>query len=218
LAGPDQLADAVAGAVARSDVGALAVAREPASFLLALADSVTWAMYWQEPDDWDRRLAHPRVAEQLSPVADAVSKAPAARWWSTPMDPAVQEEVVFDDRDGRPDAEAPADMRAALLAWRTETLEGERRAAELPDDPRAPYSVGCELQPGAWNRQDRSDCTWSKTSWAGARPAAGLSNPARMRRSSRSPVPTIGPNWCSATRSPSRSPGDMTGGAPQAAM
>jgi hypothetical protein len=143
LAGPDQLADAVAGAVARSDVGALAVAREPASFLLALADSVTWAMYWQEPDDWDRRLAHPRVAEQLSPVADAVSKAPAARWWSTPMDPAVQEEVVFDDRDGRPDAEAPADMRAALLAWRTETLEGERRAAELPDDPRAPYS-------GAW--------------------------------------------------------------------
>jgi hypothetical protein len=36
--------------------------------------------------------------------------------------------------------DAPDDGRAALLAWRADTLEAERRAAHRPDDPRAPYS------------------------------------------------------------------------------
>ena len=139
-AGAARLAAALGAAVARSDVGALAAARGPASFFSALADAVTWAMYWQEPDDRDRRLADPRVAEQLWPVAEAVSRAPAARWWSTPMDPATQHEVVFDDPDGRSDPDPPDDGRAALLAWRADTLEDERRAADRPDDPRAPYS------------------------------------------------------------------------------
>jgi hypothetical protein len=48
-AGAARLAAELAVAVARSDVGVLAVAREPASFFLALADAVTCAMYWQEP-------------------------------------------------------------------------------------------------------------------------------------------------------------------------
>jgi hypothetical protein len=139
-AGPARLAAALGAAVSRSDIGALAVVREPVSFLSALADAVTWAMYWQEPDDRDRRLADPRVAEQLWPVAEAVSRAPAARWWSTPMDRATQHEVVFDDPDGRSFPDPPADGRDALLAWRADTLEDGRRAAERPDDPRAPYS------------------------------------------------------------------------------
>jgi hypothetical protein len=118
----------------------LAAAREPASFFLALADAVAWAMYWQEPDDRDRRLADPRVAEQLWPVAEVVSEARAARWWWWPMDPAIQQEVVFDDRHGRSPPETPDDGRAALLAWRARTLKDERSAADRPDDPRAPYS------------------------------------------------------------------------------
>ena len=139
-AGAAGLAAALGVAVARSDVGALAVTREPASFFLALADAVAWAMYWQELDDRDRRLADPRVAEQLSPVAEAVSSAVAARWWWWPMDPAIQHEVVFDDPDGRSLPDAPDDGRAALLAWRERTLQDESRAADRPDDPRAPYS------------------------------------------------------------------------------
>src|SRR5437588_13075953 len=70
-AGAARLAEAVGVAVARSDVGALAIAREPASFFPMLADVVAWAMYWQEPDDRDRRLADPRVSEQLTPAAEA---------------------------------------------------------------------------------------------------------------------------------------------------
>jgi hypothetical protein len=138
--GAARLAAALGGAVARSDVGALAVAHEPALFISALADAVTWARYWQEPDGRDRRLADPRVAEQLWPVAEAVSRAPAADWWSAPMDPATQHEVLFDGPDGRSVPDPPDDGRAALLAWRAETLEHERQAADRPDDPRAPYS------------------------------------------------------------------------------
>jgi hypothetical protein len=139
-AGATRLAAALGAAVSRSDIGALAVARDPASLFAALADAVAWAMYWQEPDDRDRRLADPRVGEQLWPVAEAGSRAPAARWWSTPMDPATQHEVVFDDPDGRPLPDPPEDGRAALLAWRAGTLRDESSAADRPDDPRAPYS------------------------------------------------------------------------------
>ncbi len=151
--GAAPLAAALRATVDRTDMEALAGAHDPASFFLALADSVTWARYWQEPDDRDRRLADPRVAEQLWPVAEAVSAAPAAHWWSTPLDPATQHEVLFDDPHGRPLPDPPDDGRAALLTWRAATLEDERRAADRPDDPRAPYS-------GSW---------WSIPALAGLR-------------------------------------------------
>jgi len=139
-AGAARLAEALGVAVARSDFGAFALACEPASFFPALADAVAWAMYWQEPDDQDRRLADPRVAEQLRPVAEAVSSAQAARWWWWPMDPANQHEVVFDDPNGRSLPDPPDDGRSALLDWRARTLKDESSAGDRPDDPRAPYS------------------------------------------------------------------------------
>ena len=139
-AGASTLAAALATAVAHGDVDALAVTRDATSFLAALADAVTWAMYWQEPDDRDRRLADERVADALWPVAEAVSRAPAAAWWSTPIDHATQQEVVFDDPDGRSSPDPPDDGVAALAAWREATLEDERRAADRPQDLRANYS------------------------------------------------------------------------------
>lgn len=139
-AGAARLAEALGAAVARSDVGALAVAREPTSFLAGLADAVAWAMYWQEPDVRDWRLADPRVAEQLWPVAEAVSRAPAARWWSTAIDLDTQHEVVFDDAPEFRRPDPPDDGRDALAAWREDTLEEERRAADRPDDVRANVS------------------------------------------------------------------------------
>jgi hypothetical protein len=139
-AGAARLAAALGAAIARSDLGALATADQPTSFISALAETVTSAMYWQEPDDRDCRLADAAVSEQLRPVAEAVSRAPAARWWSTPMDQATQLEVVFDDYHGRVLPDPPNDGRAALSAWRAATIEDEQRAADRPDDPRAPYS------------------------------------------------------------------------------
>jgi hypothetical protein len=121
-------------------VDALAAAREPTSFLAALADAVTWAMYWQEPGDRDRRLADAGVAEALWPVAEVVSRAPAAACWSTTIDRATQHEVVFDDPDGRSVPDSPGNGREALAAWREATLEDERRAADRPQDVRAPFS------------------------------------------------------------------------------
>src|SRR5690348_15038461 len=56
------------------------------------------------------------------------------------MDAANQHEVVFDDPDGRLLPDPPHDGRAAVLAWRADTLERESSAADWPDDPRAPYS------------------------------------------------------------------------------
>jgi len=139
-AGASTLAAALSDAVAGSDVDALAAAREPTSFLAGLADAVSWAMYWQEPDDRDRRLADERVTDALGPVAEAVSRASAAAWWSTTIDRATQHEVVFDDPDGRSSPDPPDNGFAALAAWREATLENERRAADRPQDLRANYS------------------------------------------------------------------------------
>jgi hypothetical protein len=163
-AGVSALAGALSTAVARSDFGALAVASEPASFLAALADAVTFAMYWQEPDDRDRRLADERIADVLCPVAEAVSRAPAAAWWSATLNHAAQHEVVFHDPDEPSIPDPPEDARAALAAWREATLADERRAADRPQDVRANYS-------GYW---------WSTPAHSG------------LRRSTRS-LGTVGP-------------------------
>jgi hypothetical protein len=120
-------------------VDALAVARDATSFLAALAHAVASAMYWQEPDDRDRRLADERVADALGPVAEALSRAPAAAWWRTAIDHAAQHEVVFDDPDGRSSPDPPDNGLGALAAWREATLEDERRA-DRPQDVRANYS------------------------------------------------------------------------------
>lgn len=75
----------LAAVAARTDVDAIAGTADELPLLAGLAESVVWAMYWQEPAATDQALADPLVGEALMPVARAVSSAPAARWWAAPV-------------------------------------------------------------------------------------------------------------------------------------
>jgi hypothetical protein len=114
-------------------------ATDAGALLAALADAVSWATYWQEPDGWDRQLATPAARDALAPVAAAVAAAPAAAWWWTPAALGDQQYVdwVDDRHDHSPSLTGAA---AKLAAWRRGTLEDEDRAAERPADPGARWS------------------------------------------------------------------------------
>jgi hypothetical protein len=103
-----------------------------------LAESVSWAMYWQPPDGVDRALAHPEVAQALRPAAQAVTGAPSARWWSTGPDLGAQQyvEPIAGHRAGPALSGAPG----RLAAWVTAEKAEERSAAARPSDPAANYS------------------------------------------------------------------------------
>jgi hypothetical protein len=114
-------------------------ATDAAALLAALADAVSWATYWQEPDAWDRQLATPAARDALSPVAAAVAAAPAAAWWWTPA--ALDDQHYVEWIDPRHDhSPALTGAPAKLATWRRDTLADEDRAAERPADPRAPWS------------------------------------------------------------------------------
>jgi hypothetical protein len=114
-------------------------ATDAAALLAALADAVSWATYWQEPDAWDRQLATPAARDALSPVAAAVAAAPAAAWWWTPA--ALDDQHYVEWIDPRHDhSPSLTGAPAKLAAWRRDTLADEDRAAERPADPRAPWS------------------------------------------------------------------------------
>jgi hypothetical protein len=129
-------AHVVADALASCDIGAIADAQAPTAFLDALDETVSAAMYWEERDDCDRWLAAPEMGAALRPVADAVGAAAAARWWATSTDLVAQHQVVFDDSNGEAALPLPpVDPRAALVAWRADTLDVESDAARLPTIP-----------------------------------------------------------------------------------
>lgn len=111
--------------------------------LEAFAESVTWAMYWQPPDDVDRALASPTVAAALLPIALAVAASPAARWWATPVARDRQQYVGWPGGENGLALTGPVLSGAAgnLAAWRAGTVADEERAGrERPPDPSAPYS------------------------------------------------------------------------------
>ena len=136
-------------------------AMDAAALLAALAESVSWAKYWQEPDRQDLALAAPAARDALRPVAEAVAAAPAAAWWWAPTVLDDQHYVEWIDA-GHDFSPALTGAPAKLGAWRRDTVERERRAAGLPADPRAPWS-------GDW---------WSTPAMSGlpstTRAAAGL--------------------------------------------
>jgi hypothetical protein len=141
-----ELAAELGTAVARADLDAVA-AMSDVALLAAVADSVDTAMYWQPPDAVDQALAHADVAAALRPVAEAVTGAPGARWWSGGVEldtqryvePIGESRLVLSGTAGR------------LAAWLAAEAEDERSAALRPADPAAPYS-------GHW---------WSSPKWSG---------------------------------------------------
>ena len=148
-ADPADLASELAAAVNRTDWAALAAGMSDRDLVEPLAESVAWAMFWQQPDNKDQALARPEVADALRPVAYAVTGAPAARWWSDGLDPGTQQyvESLLGTHEGPPLSGAAS----RLTAWLAAENEEERSAAERPADPAAPYS-------GHW---------WSSPAWAG---------------------------------------------------
>lgn len=97
--------------------------------LRALSDTVASAMGWQPPHATDVVLADPEVNALLLPVAEAALDAPAARWWSTPLDRGTQVRTLLDlgstethHRNGT--------ARERLRRWRSGVLEQERQFAE----------------------------------------------------------------------------------------
>jgi hypothetical protein len=114
-------------------------AADAGALLSALADSVAFAMYWQEPDQQDRELAEPAAREALRAVAEDVAADPAAAWWWSPADLERQRYVEWID-PGHDHAPALAGAAGQLAGWRRDTLADEDRAAERPADPRAPWS------------------------------------------------------------------------------
>jgi hypothetical protein len=155
-------------AVVRSDLDAIAETPDAAAFLDALYETVSAAMYWEEPDERDRRLADPVANSALRPLAEAIASAPAAQWWATSIDYATQFEVDFEYPDGASTPPAPVDPDAALVDWHAATLAAEERAATLPDDPAAAYS-------GAWWSTPALIGLMRTTRALGARGPVGLS-------------------------------------------
>jgi hypothetical protein len=72
------------------NLGALADPESEELLLECVADSVDAARYWQDPDELDLALADLRLEPALAPVAFWIAAAPAAKWWSDPVDPAEQ--------------------------------------------------------------------------------------------------------------------------------
>jgi hypothetical protein len=132
------LASELAVAVAQADWHSVRAAVSDAALIGPLAESVSWAMYWQPPDGVDRALAHPEVAGELYPAAQAVTGAPAARWWSGGIGPGIQQHVEALPGNGEgPHLSGTADR---LATWRAGMAEHERLAAGRPADPAASFS------------------------------------------------------------------------------
>jgi hypothetical protein len=148
----DQLRTELDAALAVAGLDRVAAERDPLRLLAPLARSVDEAMYWQQPDGIDYELASRLLAEALVPVAHAVSAAPAAGWWASPLDAASQRITEFrpeetgDRRAGPPEpagAPEPPGLTGAktrLAAWRADTLADEESAADRPADPAAAWS------------------------------------------------------------------------------
>jgi hypothetical protein len=147
---PAQLAAEMAAAISRTDWHAVAAGMSEPGLVALLAESVSWAMYWQPPDGVDRALAHDEVADQLRPVAQAVTGAPAAQWWASGVELGSQQHVQA-LRGGGDQELVLSGAADRLTAWLAGTVDDERRAAQRPADAAAPYS-------GYW---------WSSPRWPG---------------------------------------------------
>lgn len=106
--------------------------------LEALAAAVDSARYWQEPDGTDELLADSGILSALERIAAHIIDSPSISWWSGPVAP-VQWSVKFTDSRNDVTTRPPAEK--ALLRWRDEEIENEKRAIrKRPADPHANWS------------------------------------------------------------------------------
>ncbi len=114
---------------------------DPLAFLEPLDQSVSNAMYWQEPHQEDVVAADPGVVAALRPTAEAVMSSPATAWWSAPLDLTA---LRYTSRYDHQDPVCPPALTGArdrLERWRADTLADEHRAAtERRADANAPSS------------------------------------------------------------------------------
>ncbi|MET0695062.1 MAG: hypothetical protein ABWY56_14100 [Propionibacteriaceae bacterium] len=132
---------ALAGALAAISVNTLAL-DEP-TVTGAVADAVSDAAYWQEPDADELLLADPRIVDSLRPIARAVVGSPAAAWWTAGLDLDDQYFVSWLWRKRQSRADPPLLTGAAerRAGWRQDALREERSATDgRPPEPEAPYS------------------------------------------------------------------------------
>src|ERR1700722_1183675 len=132
------LTDELAACVARTDLDSTVVHAGPLTLLAALVQPVSTAMYWQEPDDDDYALSAQEVRDALLPVAQAVTVAPDARWWASPIAASSQQYVQWPGEHGGPPALTAT--ATELDSLRAATIEDEQSARERPEDPSAPFS------------------------------------------------------------------------------
>ncbi|GAA3360004.1 hypothetical protein [Saccharopolyspora gregorii] len=128
--------------------------REPEApeLVRALAESVSAARYWQEPDGKDVLAAAPPVRAALEPVAAALADCAAADWWTGPLDREDQWAVTF---PGETSAAEPVEPEGASSRWRAAKISAERRAHhEWPRSLDAPFSAIW------WSRPPR-DLPWT---------------------------------------------------------
>jgi SAM-dependent methyltransferase len=131
------LAGELAACVTLTDLTRISATTDGLALLAALGEPVTLARYWGPPDEEDRALSDPAVREALLPVARAVTAAPAAQWWATPVERDRQQYVEWlGDRDYAP---ALTGAAAELAARRSKMLEDERSARTRPEDPAAAF-------------------------------------------------------------------------------
>lgn len=112
-------------------IGHAAPEISPAALMVALAGSVDFARYWQEPDELDALLMDPGIQDVLVPAAEAIASSAATEWWATPVDRQRQRYVQW--LDETPDEPPVLSGAVANLArWRVFTRRDEAQAIERP--------------------------------------------------------------------------------------
>ncbi|MGA2531006.1 MAG: hypothetical protein ABSG36_17840 [Acidimicrobiales bacterium] len=117
---PDEMLGVLDSSLPAVNLTALADPEIEELLLECVAGSVEAARYWQDPDEQDIGLADPRLEVALAPVAKLIAAAPAAKWWSDPVNPSKQ--VYVEKReDGLIRPPVFRGAQVVLGAWRNET-------------------------------------------------------------------------------------------------
>lgn len=117
---------------------------DPQPPFAALADAVTRAMYWQDPEDFDVAGLPADAATAIRQAADELATHPDTAWWDAPFAPDDQHVVAF-VLDGRgPAPPALTGLRAGIHR----AAEHHERTSELRDP--AGHVIDWRTVSGTW--------------------------------------------------------------------